>query len=99
MITAIGTAKSTPIIPIINAHIIILMNITTGFAPKVFCMRSGINTLFSSHWITIIIARTISAPGKPKCTKATITAIDHHKSGPKYGTISVNAPINANDNI
>ena len=83
----------------IKDHIIILINITTGFAPKVLFMRRGMNTLFSSHWITIIIARTISAPGKPKCTKATITAIDHHKSGPKYGTISVNAPINANDNI
>ena len=99
MITAIGTAKSTPTNPMINDPTIILMKITTGLTPSVLFISSGISTLFSSHWIRTTIPITISAPGSPKCTNATTAATDHPRIGPKYGMISVRPAINARENI
>jgi hypothetical protein len=99
MITAIGTAKSTPTNHMINDPTIILIKITTGLTPKVLFISRGIKTLFSNHWMRITIPITISNPGSPKCTNATMAAIDHHRIGPKYGMISVTAAINARDSI
>lgn len=83
MMTAIGTAKSTPINPITNDPSIILIKITTGFTPSVLFIRSGIKTLFSSRWMRKITAATIKPPTHPKWIKATTTATNPHNKGPK----------------
>lgn len=62
IITAIGTARSTPTIHRIIAPMIILMKITTGFTPNVLVINKGINTLFSNRCIKKTTPITINAP-------------------------------------
>ena len=93
MITAIGTASNTPTTPKINAQIIILIKITTGFTPRVLFINNGINTLFSNRCIRKITPITINAPYMPKLINATNAAANHQMNGQIYGINSVIATI------
>ena len=89
MITAIGTARSTPTNHNINAQIIILIKMTTGLTPSVLFINNGINTLFSNRCIRKITPITINAPYTPKFMNATNAAANHQMNGHIYGMNSV----------
>ena len=95
MITAIGTARSTPTTHIISPQMIMLMKISTGFTPSVLCIKTGMSTLFSNRWIKIAIPTTNIAAYTSTLINATRAAIVPPMIGPIYGINSVNPAMSA----
>lgn len=95
MITAIGTARSTPTTQRINAQMIMLMKMTTGLTPSVLFINNGISTLFSNRWINNTTPTTINAPYIQKFMNATNAAASHQMIGQRYGMNSVIAAMPA----
>jgi hypothetical protein len=99
MITAMGMAKITPLIPIVTPHKIIQMKMSTGLTPR-FCLNNnGISTLFSSHCTQNTTAIPMIIPIPPLEIPAMITTGIPPSVGQIYGINSVKAEITANDHL
>lgn len=83
IITAIGMAKITPLIPTVIPHNTIHKKISTGLTPR-FCLNSnGMSTLFSSHCTQNTTAIPKITPSPP----LEIPAIMTTGTPPKVGQI------------
>ena len=82
IITAIGTARSTPTTQRINAQMIMLIKMTTGFTPKVLFINKGMNMLFSNRCRRNTAPMTTRAPEFPKWINATNAAAIPPINGP-----------------